>query len=108
MIEEGVGLHPMRGRPVEGFHPGDPFSTPAGVEHWHGAHPEIEAHQLMIDEGETEWLDPITDEQNRGVRTRPMSRSANQAGIAGLLVSNLLSSIRLLNRPVAYPASSVR
>lgn len=108
MIGEGVDLHPMRGRPVEGCHPGEPFSTPAGVERWHGAHPEIDAHQLTIDEGETEWLDPITDEQYRGVRTRPKSRSANQAGIAGLLVSNLLSSIRLLNRPVAYPAISVR
>jgi quercetin dioxygenase-like cupin family protein len=77
MIEEGIGLHQIRGRAIEEFHPGEPFWTPAGVEHWHGAHPEVDAYQLTIYEGEVEWLDPVTDEQYHGVRTRPMSRSAN-------------------------------
>lgn len=76
MIEEGIGLHQIRGRIIEEFHPGEPFWTPAGVEHWHGAHPEVDAHQLTIYEGEVEWLDPVTDEQYHGVRTRPMSRSS--------------------------------
>lgn len=77
MIEEGVGLHQIRGRAIEEFHPGEPFWTPAGVEHWHGAHPEVDAHQLTIYEGSVEWLDPVTDEQYHGVRIRPMSRSMN-------------------------------
>ena len=77
MIEEGIGLHQIRGRAIEEFHPGEPFWTPAGVEHWHGAHPDVDAHQLTIYEGQVEWLDPVTDEQYHGVRTRPMSRSSN-------------------------------
>ncbi len=77
MIEEGIGLHQIRGRVIEEFHPGEPFWTPAGVEHWHGAHPDVDAHQLTIYEGDVEWLDPVTDEQYMGVRTRPMSRSSN-------------------------------
>ena len=76
MIEEGIGLHQIRGRIIEEFYPGEPFWTPAGVEHWHGAHPEVDAHQLTIYEGDVEWLDPVTDEQYHGVRTRPMSRSS--------------------------------
>lgn len=77
MIEEGVGLHQIRGRAIEEFHAGEPFWTPANVEHWHGAHPQIDAHQLTIYEGDVVWLDPVTDEQYNGPRIRPMSRSAN-------------------------------
>jgi quercetin dioxygenase-like cupin family protein len=77
MIEEGIGLHQIRGRAIEEFHPGEPFWTPAGIEHWHGAHPDVDAHQLTIYEGSVEWMDPVTDEQYHGIRTRPMSRSAN-------------------------------
>jgi len=77
MIEEGIGLHQIRGRAIEEFHAGEPFWTPAGIEHWHGAHPDVDAHQLTIYEGDVVWLDPVTDEQYHGVRTRPMSRSSN-------------------------------
>ena len=75
MIEDGIGLHQIRGRAIEEFHPGEPFWTPADVEHWHGAHPEVDAHQLTIYEGDVVWLDPVTDEQYHGVRIRPQSRS---------------------------------
>lgn len=77
MIEEGIGLHQIRGRAIEEFHAGEPFWTPANIEHWHGAHPQVDAHQLTIYEGSVVWLDPVTDEQYNGVRTRPMSRSSN-------------------------------
>lgn len=77
MIEEGIGLHQIRGRAIEEFHPGEPFWTPSGVEHWHGAHPEVDAMQLTIYEGTVNWLEATTDEQYGGVRYRPMSRSSN-------------------------------
>lgn len=77
MIEEGVGLHQIRGRAIEEFQPGEPFWTPSGVEHWHGAHPDVDALQLTIYEGTVNWLEPTTDEQYAGVRYRPMSRSSN-------------------------------
>ncbi len=77
MIEEGIGLHQIRGRMIEEFHPGEPFWTPAGIEHWHGAHPDVDALQLTIYEGTVEWLDPTTDAQYGGPRIRPMARSSN-------------------------------
>ena len=77
MIEEGIGLHQIRGRAIEEFQPGEPFWTPAGVEHWHGAHPDVDALQLTIYEGTVNWLEPTTDDQYGGVRFRPMSRSSN-------------------------------
>jgi len=77
MIEEGIGLHQIRGRAIEEFQPGEPFWTPSGVEHWHGAHPDVDAMQLTIYEGTVNWLEPTTDEQYSGVRYRPMSRSSN-------------------------------
>lgn len=77
MIEEGIGLHQIRGRAIEEFQPGEPFWTPSGIEHWHGAHPDVDALQLTIYEGTVNWLEPTTDEQYAGVRYRPMSRSSN-------------------------------
>ena len=76
MIEEGIGLHQIRGRVIEEFYPGEPYWTPAGVEHWHGAHPEQDALQLTIYEGQAIWLEPTTDEQYLGLRIRPQSRSS--------------------------------
>ena len=63
MIEEGIGLHQIRGRAIEEFQVGEPYWTPADVEHWHGAHPDVDALQLTIYEGEVVWLDPVTDSQ---------------------------------------------
>lgn len=77
MIEEGIGLHQIRGRAIEEFYPGEPYWTPADIEHWHGAHPDQDALQLTIYEGSVEWLDPVTDSQYSGVRVRPQSRSAD-------------------------------
>ena len=48
MLEEGRGRHQVRGGPVEEIIPGQPWFTPAGVEHWHGAAPDQEALQLTI------------------------------------------------------------
>ena len=63
MVEEGSGRHQVRGGPVEERLPGDPWFTGAGIEHWHGAAPDVDALQMTIYEGTVEWLDPVTDEQ---------------------------------------------
>ena len=77
MIEEGIGLHQIRGRAIEEFQVGEPYWTPADVEHEHGAHPDVDALQLTIYEGEVVWLDPVTDSQYQGLRVRPQSRSVD-------------------------------
>lgn len=63
MVEEGVGLHQVRGEPIEARQPGDAWWTRSGVEHWHGAHPEEDVVQLTIYSGEVDWMDPVSDEE---------------------------------------------
>ena len=70
MIEEGIGLHQTRGGVIEEILPGKPWFTGTDIEHWHGAHPDIDALQLIIDEGSVDWLDPVTDAQYAGPRKR--------------------------------------
>ena len=70
MIEEGRGLTQDRGGPLLEMHPGEPWWTPAGREHWHGAHPDEDALQLTIYEGTVEWLDPVTDTVYNASRQR--------------------------------------
>lgn len=65
MIEEGRGLAQDRDGEVRQYGPGQPFWTPEGVEHWHGAHPDEAALQLTIYEGEVNWLEPVTDAEYR-------------------------------------------
>jgi quercetin dioxygenase-like cupin family protein len=63
MIEEGKGRTQVRGGPLVETLPGQPWWTPANVEHWHGAAPDQDALQLTIYEGDVKWLEPVTDAQ---------------------------------------------
>ena len=65
MAEEGRGLTQERGGPVREVLPHQPWFTKAGVEHWHGAAPDVDMLQLTIYEGDVKWLEPVTDEQYR-------------------------------------------
>jgi len=63
MVEEGRGRAQVRGGPVLEMLPGQPWFTPAGVEHWHGAAPAQDALQLTIYEGTVKWLEPVGDKE---------------------------------------------
>lgn len=65
MVESGRGLHQVRGQAIEMRGPGDPWWTPAGVEHWHGAHPDEAVVQWTFYSGSVTWMDPVTDDQYR-------------------------------------------
>jgi quercetin dioxygenase-like cupin family protein len=65
MAEEGRGLTQERGGPVREVQPFQPWFTKAGVEHWHGAAPDVDMLQLTIYEGDVKWLEPVTDDQYR-------------------------------------------
>jgi len=71
MLESGRGLHQVRGGPVQEIHPNEPWYTPEGVEHWHGAYPEEAAVQWTIYGGTVNWLEPVTDQQYRARAIRP-------------------------------------
>lgn len=61
MVESGRGRTQDRGRPVKEVLPGQPWYTPAGVEHWHGAAPDENMIQWTIYGGEVEWLEGVQD-----------------------------------------------
>ena len=63
MLEEGKGRTQVRGGALLETVPGQPWWTAAGVEHWHGAAPEMDALQLTIYEGDVKWLEPVQDKE---------------------------------------------
>ena len=70
MLESGRGLTQVRGEPVYEMRPFEPWYTAAGVEHWHGAHPDEEAVQLTIYGGSLNWLEPVEDAAYRAQSRR--------------------------------------
>lgn len=61
MVESGKARTQVRGQPVQEYGPGQPFYTAGGVEHWHGAAPDMEVLQWTIYDGNVNWLTPTTD-----------------------------------------------
>ena len=62
-VTEGEGRVQARGGPVYTIRPGDIVRTPGGEWHWHGAAPDKFMSHLAITEGETEWGDPVRDDE---------------------------------------------
>ena len=59
----------MRGQEIVEPRPGGPPNyTAPGVVHWHGASPDEHVVQLTFMGGasETDWLEPVRDEDYRG------------------------------------------
>jgi quercetin dioxygenase-like cupin family protein len=71
MLEEGRGLTQVRGQPLHEMRPFEPWFTAAGIEHWHGAHPDEASLQLTIYGGTVNWLGPVTDDVYRARAQRP-------------------------------------
>ena len=61
MVEVGKARTQERNGALVEMGPGQPWHTKAGVEHWHGAAPDMDVQQLTIYEGEVKWLEPVTD-----------------------------------------------
>nr|WP_239406354.1 cupin domain-containing protein [Elusimicrobium sp. An273] len=68
LVLNGEGRYQEKGKEIQILHKGDIVRIAPGVTHWHGAAPEswfvhisleTNAHQ----NGQTEWLDAVTDEQ---------------------------------------------
>lgn len=71
MLESGRGLTQVRGEPIHEMRPGEPWWTDAGVEHWHGAHPEEASVQLTIYAGTVNWMEPVMDDAYNAPAQRP-------------------------------------
>ena len=69
IVTAGCGRVQREGGPVEEIRPGDVVWIPQGVKHWHGAAPTTAmthiAIQEKLDGKAVDWLEKVTDEQNR-------------------------------------------
>jgi quercetin dioxygenase-like cupin family protein len=66
-VAEGRCRYQHAGGPVEEAGAGETIYIPAGEKHWHGATPEAPmVHIAMNIDLETEWLEPVTEEQYGG------------------------------------------
>ncbi len=61
-VVDGVGRVATRGDATVELQPGDLVETPAGEEHWHGASVDSPMTHVALSFGETEWLEPVSDE----------------------------------------------
>lgn len=70
MIIDGRAVTQVRGEALKEMHPGEPWWTDPGVQHWHGAHPEEAAYQLTITVGTTTWMEQVDEEVYLSTPTR--------------------------------------
>lgn len=67
LVTGGTGYYQEEGKPVEILHEGDVVKIDPDVKHWHGATPDSWFAHIAIStnvqKGDTEWLEPVTDEQ---------------------------------------------
>jgi quercetin dioxygenase-like cupin family protein len=63
LCQEGVARTQVQGHPVQELHPGDTAFVPGGVPHWHGAAAGQSTTLFSVDisDGQTKWLDAVTE-----------------------------------------------
>ena len=66
MAEEGRGRTQVRGEPMQQMLSGVAHYAGPGVVHWHGAAPDEHMVQLTVASGQTNWLEPVSDEEYLG------------------------------------------
>ncbi|WP_419874217.1 cupin domain-containing protein [Candidatus Pristimantibacillus sp. PTI5] len=67
LVTGGIGYYQEEGKPVEILREGDVVKIDPDVKHWHGATPDSWFAHIAIStnvqKGDTEWLEPVMDEQ---------------------------------------------
>lgn len=58
----GEGWYQEEGKPAQKLTPGDAVIAKDGVRHWHGAAKDSWFSHLVINSGDTEWFEPVSDE----------------------------------------------
>lgn len=67
LVTGGKGYYKEKGKPVQLLKAGDIVKIPGGVKHWHGAVEDEWFVHLVVSEGQTEWYEPVTDEEYKSV-----------------------------------------
>lgn len=63
LVTAGEGWYQEEGKPAQLFKPGDVVAIHEGVKHWHGATKDSWFSHIAITKGESEWCEPVSDEQ---------------------------------------------
>ena len=58
----GEGWYQEEGKPARRLRAGDVVVTHKGIKHWHGATKDSWFEHLAITSGNSEFLEPVTDE----------------------------------------------
>jgi alkylhydroperoxidase/carboxymuconolactone decarboxylase family protein YurZ/quercetin dioxygenase-like cupin family protein len=67
LVTGGEGWYLEWGKPAQKLKKGDVVNIPANVKHWHGAAKDSWFVHLAINSGESEWFEPVADEEYNGL-----------------------------------------
>jgi len=70
LATEGVGYYQEKGKAKITLRKGDSIKCPPNLAHWHGASQDTAFVQIAItgrQHGPTKWLEPVSDEDYRGL-----------------------------------------
>lgn len=63
LVTAGKGWYQEEGKPAQLLKPGDVVAIHEGIKHWHGATKDSWFSHIAITKGESEWCEPVSDEQ---------------------------------------------
>ena len=62
LVTGGEGWYQEFGKPAQKLKAGDIVNIPANVKHWHGATADSWFVHLAVNQGESDWFEPVSDE----------------------------------------------
>ena len=72
LVSEGKGYYQERGQPIRVIKKGDAVKCPPGIEHWHGASPDMQLAHIAIatnaEKGNAVWLQRVTEEEYNSLK----------------------------------------
>jgi 4-carboxymuconolactone decarboxylase len=82
MVTSGKGYYQEKGKPIQIIEEGDVVKVPKSVKHWHGAsHEQAMTHIAIVterDKDQTEWFEPVSDEEYNRVESTDHAQSKIQ------------------------------
>ncbi|HAP7177930.1 TPA: cupin domain-containing protein, partial [Enterococcus faecium] len=70
LVTGGEGWYQEEGKPARRLMAGDVVVTHKGIKHWHGATKDSWFEHLAITAGNSEFLEPVTDEVYEGLENQ--------------------------------------
>ncbi|MDR0619940.1 MAG: cupin domain-containing protein, partial [Bacteroidales bacterium] len=70
LVTGGEGWYQEWGKPAQKLKEGDAVNIPANVKHWHGATRDSWFVHLAINQGESEWFEPVAEKDYTELNTK--------------------------------------